>query len=353
MVEVREARYRTPFLVVAVLFILWGIFGAADLPNIPYVGYLTDGNNTVVQVEPGSPAQLAGMQVGDYITSIAGIPVEDSRALARLPRPQVGDTRTLVVEQRAETELAAAPGRPPSRSVELTYLAQPGRDLTLGIAGVFIGLCFVVFGLGAYMRVPTRSATLLALTGLCLGVAFFAGPYLQSFTLRTIAAAIQLVIIIFGFAFLLHFMLEFPQTKAILAKAHMTKLLYAPALLMAIFALFLIILQPAATSTLNVLARSLFGLFVVVYFGLALWAMIHSYVKASPRQRSGYGLNFMLVGVIIGLLPITIAALIGVFAPRVVLPGYNFYFLTLVLIPFALAAAVIKSERAPAPAPIM
>jgi hypothetical protein len=326
MVEVREARYKTPFLVLAVLFILWGMFGAADLPNIPYAGYLTDGNNTVVQVEPNSPAELAGMQVGDYITSIAGIPVEDTRALVRLQRAQVGETRTLVVEQRAATELAAAPGEPPSRSVELTYLAQPGRDLILGIAGVFIGLCFVVFGLGAYLRVPSRSATLLALTGLCLGIAFFAGPYLQSFTLRTIAGAIQLVIIIFGLAFLLHFMLEFPEPKAILEKPLTTKVLYAPAL---------------------------FGLFLVVYFGLALWAMIHSYVKASPTQRSGYGLNFMLAGVIIGLLPVTIVSLIGVFAPRFVPPGYGYYFLTLVLIPIALAAAVLKSERVPAPAPIM
>ena len=353
MVEVREARYKTPFLVLAVLFILWGMFGAADLPNIPYAGYLTDGNNTVVQVEPNSPAELAGMQVGDYITSIAGIPVEDTRALVRLQRAQVGETRTLVVEQRAATELAAAPGEPPSRSVELTYLAQPGRDLILGIAGVFIGLCFVVFGLGAYLRVPSRSATLLALTGLCLGIAFFAGPYLQSFTLRTIAGAIQLVIIIFGLAFLLHFMLEFPEPKAILEKPLTTKVLYAPALLIALFALFLIIFQPAGTSTLNVLTRSLFGLFLVVYFGLALWAMIHSYVKASPTQRSGYGLNFMLAGVIIGLLPVTIVSLIGVFAPRFVPPGYGYYFLTLVLIPIALATAVLKSERAPAPAPIM
>lgn len=353
MVEVREARYKTPFLVLAVLFILWGIFGAADLPNIPYAGYRTDGNNTVIRVEPGSPAETAGMQVGDYITSIVGISVEDTRTLAQLERPAVGDTRTIVVEQRAETELAARPEGPLSRSLDLTYLALPGRDLLLGIADIFIGLCFVVFGLGAYLRAPSRSTTLLALTGLFLGMAFFAGPYLQSFTLRTVATAIQLVIVMFGFAFLLHFMLEFPETKAILAKNHMTKVLYAPALLIALFALFLIILQPAATSTLNVLTRSLFGLFIVVYFGLALWAMIHSYVKASPRQRSGYGLNFMLVGVIIGLVPITISILLGVLVPRVVLPGYNFYFLTLVLIPFALAAAVLKSERAPAPAPIM
>ncbi|UCC49235.1 MAG: PDZ domain-containing protein [Gemmatimonadota bacterium] len=353
MVEVREARYKTPFLVLAVLFVLWGMFGAADLPNIPYAGYLTDGNNTVIQVEPSSPAEAAGLQVGDYITSIAGISVEDTRALARLQRAEVGDTRTLIVEQRAETELAARPEGLPSRSVELAYSAQPGRDLLLGIAGIFIGLCFVVFGLGAYMRAPTRSATLLALTGLCLGITFFAGPYLQSFTLRTIAAALQLVIIIFGFAFLLHFMLEFPEPKALLAKKHTTKVLYAPALLIALFALFLIILQPAGTSTLNVLIRSLFGLFVVVYFGLALWAMIHSFVKASPRQRSGYGLNFMLAGVIIGLLPVTIASLLGVLAPRVVLPGYNFYFLTLVLIPIALASAVVKTESAPVTAPVM
>ena len=124
----------------------------------------------------------------------------------------------------------------------------------------------------------------------------------------------------------------------------------SPALLVALFVLFIFIFQPTATSAFNILARSLFGLFIVVYFGLALTAMIHSYVKASAQERSKYGLNLMLIGVLIGLLPITIAVLMVVLAPTVVLPGSDFYFLTFILIPITLALATMKKEAAPAQA---
>jgi hypothetical protein len=214
-----------------------------------------------------------------------------------------------------------------------------------------IGLCFIVFGLMPYMRVPTRSATLLALVGLCLGMAFFGGPYLPSYALRTIAYALAEFLVILGCVFLLHYMMEFPKPKAMLAKRHTLKAIYVPAILIALFVLSIFIFQPTATSAFNIIARSLFGLYVVAYFGLALAAMIHSYAKASAQERSNYGLNLMLIGVLVGLLPITIAVLIVVFAPTVVLPGADFYFLTFLLIPITLALATIRKEAAPAEAP--
>jgi hypothetical protein len=50
------------------------------------------------------------------------------------------------------------------------------------------------------------------------------------------------------------------------------------------------------------------------------------------------------------LAPIVISATVGVIAPNVVLPGVEFYALTMVLIPFALAQATLKKEKALAPA---
>ena len=337
MTDAQTAKYKMPFLVLAVLFVIWGILGLVDQAIVPYTGYYTDGNNTVVRVYEGSPAEQAGLQVGDYIRSIDGISVEDSRALARRPRAQIGETRTLVVERGTETT-----------EVDIAYSAQPRRDAALGYAAFLIGLCFVVFGLLAYLKAPSASATVLALVGLFLGMAFFYGPYFSSYALRTIVGSLQLVIMILGFAFLLHFLMEFPKRKAFLEATYGKKVLYGPAVLVALFILSLIIVEPPATSTLNVFARAVFGLFIVIYFGLALVAMIHSYAKASPQKRSDYGLNFMLAGVLIGLLPVTIAVLIGTFAPRVVLPGSDFYFLTLVLIPISMGMAVMKSESAPA-----
>ena len=94
----------------------------------------------------------------------------------------------------------------------------------------------------------------------------------------------------------------------------------------------------------------LVGLFVVGYFGLSVVALIHSFAKASPPERERNGLNLLLAGVIVGLAPVTIASLVGVFAPSVVLPGSDFYSLTLVLVPLTLAAAIMRASPIPAPA---
>ncbi len=186
-----------------------------------------------------------------------------------------------------------------------------------------------------------------------MGLAFLGGPYIASYGLRTIVQSVVLLLVVFGFATLVHCLAEFPRAKAILQKPHMTKVLYAPAALMALFFLWLIIFEPRGTTTLNNVANVLAGIFVVGYFGLALVALIHSFVKATAQERSKYGLNLMLAGVIIGLAPVTIASLIQIFAPSVLLPGVDFYFLTMVLIPITMALAVMRTAAPAAPAPVM
>jgi membrane-associated protease RseP (regulator of RpoE activity) len=349
-----NAKYRTSFLVVGALFAIWGVFGLIDLGNVPYAGFLTDGNYTVTRIDAGSPAEAAGLQVGDYITAVNGISAEDTRALTRMGRGEIGETRTLEVEERAETTLAAGEEGATTREVAVTLAPQPGRDVALGWAAFIIGMCFIGFGLLTYVKAP---AMLLAITGLCLGIAFLGGPYIGSAALRTIVGAMVTVLVVLGFATLLHCVLEFPKVKAILQKEHMIKVLYAPAVLMALLFLWLNIFQPRGTSTLNVVVNTLAGIFVVAYFGLALAALIHSYVKATPQERSQYGLNVMLAGVAIGLVPVTVASLITIFAPQVVLPGVDFYFLTMVLIPITMAMAIMKTAPAapttPTPTPAL
>jgi len=58
-------------------------------------------------------------------------------------------------------------------------------------------------------------------------------------------------------------------------------------------------------------------------------------------------LTYVLAGVLAGFLPILFTVLIGIVAPTVVIPGGNFFFLTIVLIPISLALAVLKSQKAP------
>ena len=115
------SRSRKLLLVVSAALVVWGVLGALDIRNQTYTGYATDGNNTITRVTDGSPADVAGLETGDYIRSIGGIPVENARALAARPRPEIGETWTLVVEQRDPTVLASGEEAPATESIDITY----------------------------------------------------------------------------------------------------------------------------------------------------------------------------------------------------------------------------------------
>ena len=322
-------------LVAAGLFAVWGVLGIFDVDNLPYSGYQTDGNNTVTQVAEGSPAEQAGMQAKDYIRSIDGVAVEDAAAAARRPRANIGETRTFVVERGEQTA-----------TLDITYSRLPGSARALNYAGILIGFCYLIFGLMPYLRAPNVRTMLLAIFGLTLGVSFFGGPYLSSYVLRTARLLLTNLLVVGGFAALLHFTLMFPKRKALLGKRFMRDVLYGPAALLFLFLLYRVLFRPAATSTLNTITGILIGLFILGYFGLSLAAFVHSYVKATAQERRAQGLTYVLAGVLAGFLPVLFVVLVGVVAPQVVIPGGNFFFLSIVLIPISLALAVMKSEKA-------
>ncbi len=151
-----------------------------------------------------------------------------------------------------------------------------------------------------------------------------------------------------GFAFLVHYVLQFPKPGAFLAKAWAKRLIYGPAILLALFFIFLTVAQPAATGGFNRIVGSLVGLFIVGFFGWAVVAMIRRFGRASADERAEHGLTLMLFGTLAGLLPVTFSSLVGAIAPQIQanLPGIQFFFLTLVLIPICFAVAAVRSAQA-------
>ncbi|MCP4203672.1 MAG: hypothetical protein GY769_17280 [bacterium] len=91
----------------------------------------------------------------------------------------------------------------------------------------------------------------------------------------------------------------------------------------------------------------LVSLFVVGFFGWAVVGMILRFKRAGSAERAGHGLTMMLIGTLLGLLPVTFSSLMGAIAPQVQanLPGVQFFFLTLILIPLCLALAAVKSAE--------
>jgi len=89
------------------------------------------------------------------------------------------------------------------------------------------------------------------------------------------------------------------------------------------------------------------GLILISYVILSLAALVHSFVTAGPGERAADGLNFMLTGVVVGLLPMTAMIVAGMFVRTDLLPGGDWIFLPLILIPISFAAALLKSARPP------
>lgn len=87
--------------IAAVLFIIWGVLGLMDAKNYSYSGYSSD-NNKITQVRDGSPAEAAGMQVGDVMKSFDGISVTDSKAFSKRNRTEIGQTVEIVVDRNGE-----------------------------------------------------------------------------------------------------------------------------------------------------------------------------------------------------------------------------------------------------------
>lgn len=323
-----DGRYKTTFMAFAGFILLWGILGVLDIGNVPYSGYTTDGDNNVIQVAAGSPAEVAGMLVGDRVRSVGGVAVEDTRAAFVQPRAEIGEVRAIVVERAGG-----------SVSLDVRYAQLPGDQKLLSYLGVLIGLCFLGFGVWAYTAAPGRPTIRLAVFGLLFGLAFLGGPYIASPVLGAIVGSVTLFTVLMGFAVLLDHALNFPRE----GDGRRVRAIYAPAIVVGIIPTVFTILRPDATSGVNLFFRLLFGLFILGYFGLALIIIVRTFSKATQRERAAHGLNLMLLGTILGLGPLLISSLIGLISPQTVLPGQQYFFLALVLVPITFAMAAIKS----------
>ncbi len=326
-------KYKRVLIILTALVVLLEIPGALDISNKSYGGFSTTRHNTVREIDSGSPAEQAGFQVGDLITSNGGISPQDNKKLSRRPRAEIGDTRTYIVQRNNE-----------SVSLDITFSGLPTKSIVQRYIRGIIGLAFLFFCLRAYLKVQTKSTTLLSVVGLCMGFLFINHPHIASYELRMIFEVIFPFAVFGGMATMLYFMMAFPTSKAVLERSNTLKLLYAPAVVIGLMVLCAHFLQPDSTSGLSKALRLLFPLVIVGYMGCSVIAMAHSYRIASSSEKTSYGLNFMLVGTVLGLSPFVITIVVRMIDPMVIFPGGDFYMLTFVLLPLSFSLATVKKE---------
>ena len=327
--------YPQRWIVPAALLVIWGLFGLVELGNSPSGGFAW-GNSTVIGVEPGGPADQAGLKEGDRILTLGGIPTGDLGTLRRQPRTEIGGTQVLVVERNDE-----ATGLTTTENIAITYSRLPTGERTFDIVGGVIGLVFLLSGLLVFLKAPSTPSLLFAIVGFGFAGMLLPSPYVDSYGLRTFTMNLFFVAFLTAFASLLHLLLVFPKRKRVMEKKNAGKMIYLP---VAAFTL-LGIINSFMELPADIPVAVVLGLIFLGYLVLSMVALIHSFVTAAPQERVERGLNFLLAGVLIGLLPLTFMMVAGMFVRTDLLPGTDFIFLTLLLIPISFGLALLKGAR--------
>jgi hypothetical protein len=326
----QNAKYGMTIIIVAILFIIWGILGMMDAKNYAYDGYSTNDDWSVNKVEAGSPSEAAGLQVGDILKSTGGIAVTDSKALSARKRATIGETRELVVDRDGE-----------EITLQLTYAAQPDEDKTNNMFGFIIGVLFVITGVYANYKHKSQLSTAFAVFSVCFGFLFLNGPYLGTGAFSTFIGILSTAVALFSFTALVIYMLRYPPESKFLSSKN-KKLIYVPMLIILVIIIVLEITQIDNSASLRMGMRLLFGAFIISYFLIAVITQIRKYMNANANERSFRGLTLMLIGTIIGLVPILIYFSAGMISPGLELPGNDYVFYTFAAIPIFFMLALNK-----------
>jgi len=115
-----------------------------------------------------------------------------------------------------------------------------------------------------------------------------------------------------------------------------------PMLVLLLVIVVLEIVQPDRSGTLNMITRLMFGIFIIGYFLIALITLIKKYSKASSEDKTNNGLNLMLLGVIIGIVPILIEFTIRTISPETEVPGSDYLWYTFAAMPICFTLALNK-----------
>jgi hypothetical protein len=326
-------RFRWALVTAAAVVGLLHVVGALQVREQVYRGYRSGDDHVITEVVQGGPADRAGLEVGDRIVRIDGIDAGDAAALEARPRARVGQTQSIVVDRG---------GLPVEIPMTFEGLSRMGAAAYL--ASGLTGLGFLAFGLWAYLHAPCRTTRILAWAGIGLAAVFTEQPYVASQLARSMQESGLIVAGVFGFAALLHLMLVFPAERRMLSRKATLPAIYVPAAIVSAGRVAATVVQRGEPRGGLALTTTASLVVVLVYFLLAVVVFIQSYVRATPAERTSSGLNFLVVCIVMGLAPM-IPTAVDLVAPGATFPGGDYYDLTWVLIPFALARATVLQAR--------
>lgn len=321
---------RSILLFMALVIAAWGMTGALDVRHRTEAGFTTDQNHVITNLEPGGPAEQVNMQVGDRIIRIDGADIGDTARMARLPRMEAGERRSYTIVRGEDTIRY----RPAFRSLDVHTRSQE-------YLAAVIGFSFLLIPLTACLSRPNHATRVLALMGIGLSLSFFDGPYIVNYDIRAVAAVVAQLFVLLGLAAMIHFQLIFPAKRPLMQRAWGRKLVYIPMLMIWVLIGWRTLFTPSADSIAAFVSQFFSGVGITLYLVIGLFLLLRNYSRTDRSVRQRLALNRMLWGTVAAVIPSVVAQLVTIASPDTPLPGQEYYFAFLALIPitWSLSAA--------------
>ncbi len=338
----QSALYPGILLVVAILYIIWGILGILDLKNLVYAGFQMDSENKIYYVNEGGPADIAGMKVGDIIKDIIresdGLSYMEVKNRSERGRSKVGEEREYVVDRDGET-----------LTLQFTLGATVTKKKVYRVIYYIMGLIFVSLGIYTHLRVKSALSFSFAAFAVFFAYYFAAffpiGPYIGSGSLSRIIGGIIISFELISLAVLIHFLFNYPPESNFIKKRNNRIWPYVPVILILVFGWITVIILHGEKSISNQVFSASFAILTFVYFAWSLVILIRKFLKANSEERRTSGLNLMLWGGCLGLPSIFISVIISFITNDSTLSGGGYVLLLILAIPIFFMLAILKQDK--------
>jgi len=298
-------------------FMAWAGYWLAVLP---YEGLEWGSDYRIRRVDPGGPAAAAGLQVGDLIVAVDGVPANLAYPWYRGKEPDEPISFTV---RRADRLWTAS----------LPLVSPPWSERLRRLEPVLIALSFWLIGLAVWMHKPRDGTTRLFLAVSQMGAAALATANLSAFHLE-VGRRLLLVLFSLHAPVLIHFHARFPAPKALPRRRLLLGLLYGLALALAL---------PHLLFDLSELTgRSWPSLVVLAYLFAAILTsaafLLHTYRTASAQTRRQ--VRLVVLGTVATWLPLVGGSMLPTVLWGHPLWPYELAYPFLLLIPLAYAIAI-------------
>jgi hypothetical protein len=314
----------------ALAALMWGLLTALDIGQRVSAGFSTAGPQRVIAVEPGGPAAVAGLQPGDVIEQVNGIPVRDLRGQVSLSRPVPGEIRHFIITRAGE-----------SLELELEYGPLSAERKRMAWLGLLPGFAFLLLCLRPWLKYPGQASRALALAGTGCSLVFFTGPGLPGGVVAGMLSVARSGMVLSGFAAMLVFLLLVPHASPVTRSRGKLMALFLPAIGLWLLVSSRALFAAGGHPLLDRLTWVVTGLVTAFYLLAGVIVFLRRYIRTTPEARGPTGLRLILWGSLAGFLP----ALVGFMPVLAPVPGTRYFYLSLAIAPLAWSLACLRHIR--------